>query len=138
MQFCNDNGIEIPYFCYHPAMSTPTNCRMCLIELGFHAKDRATGDLQYDEEGNAVVMWGRKPATSCNTQMGPGMFVKTHRSSEQIKTAQQGVLEYMLVNHPLDARSAIRPRSIRCKSGPTNTALKARDSKWRKATARNA
>jgi NADH-quinone oxidoreductase subunit G len=102
LEFCNDNGVEIPYFCYHPAMSAPTNCRMCLIELGFHAKDRATGELQYDEDGNPVIMWGRKPATSCNTNMGPGMFVKTHRTSPQIKTAQQGVLEYMLVNHPLD------------------------------------
>ncbi|MFK7969626.1 MAG: 2Fe-2S iron-sulfur cluster-binding protein [Bacteroidia bacterium] len=102
LQFCLDNGIEIPYFCYHPAMSAPTNCRMCLIDLGFHAKDRATGELQYDEEGNPKIMWGRKPATSCNTDMGPGMFVKTHRTSDMIKTAQQGVLEYMLVNHPLD------------------------------------
>lgn len=102
LQFCLDNGIEIPYFCYHKEMSTPTNCRMCLIELGFHARDRATGDFQYDEEGKPQINWGRKPATSCNTTLGPGMFVKTHRSSQEIKTAQQGVLEYMLANHPLD------------------------------------
>lgn len=102
LQFCLDSGIEIPYFCYHKEMSTPTNCRMCLIELGFHARDRATGEFQYDEEGNPKINWGRKPATSCNTTLGPGMFVKTHRSSPQIKTAQEGVLEYMLANHPLD------------------------------------
>jgi NADH-quinone oxidoreductase subunit G len=102
LQFCLDNGIEIPYFCYHPAMSAPTNCRMCLIELGFHARDRATGEFQFDEEGNPQVNWGRKPATSCNTNLGPGMFVKTHRTSEQISKDQKGVLEYMLANHPLD------------------------------------
>ncbi|MEZ4850598.1 MAG: 2Fe-2S iron-sulfur cluster-binding protein [Bacteroidia bacterium] len=102
LQFALDNEIEIPYFCYHPAMSVPTNCRMCLVEVGYHSKDRATGELQYDEDGAPIVMWGRKPATACNTPVVPDMFVKTHRTSEQIKIAQQGVLEYMLINHPLD------------------------------------
>lgn len=102
LQFALDNGIEIPYFCYHPAMSTPTNCRMCLVEVGFHAKDRATGELKYDEDGKPIIQWGRKPATACNQGVSDGMYVRTHRSSEQVKTDQQGVLEYMLVNHPLD------------------------------------
>ena len=102
LQFALDNQIEIPYFCYHPAMSTPTNCRMCLVEVGFHAKNRATGELQYDENEKPVIQWGRKPATACNTNLSDGMYVKTHRSSETIKKDQQGVLEYMLVNHPLD------------------------------------
>lgn len=102
LQFALDAGVEIPYFCYHPAMSIPTNCRMCLVEVGFHMKDRATGEYQFDDEGNPVIQWGRKPATACNTPVSEGMFVKTHRSSEVIKTAQEGVLEYMLINHPLD------------------------------------
>jgi len=102
LQFCIDQGIEIPYFCYHPAMSVPTNCRMCLVEAGSHARDRATGEYQYDEDGNPVIMWGRKPATACNYPLSDKLYVKTHRSSDVIKKAQEGVLEYMLVNHPLD------------------------------------
>ncbi len=102
LQFAIDNGIEIPYFCYHPAMSIPTNCRMCLVEVGFHEKDRQTGEFKYDDEGNPSIRWGRKPSTACNTPVVPGMFVKTHRSSDQIGDAQKGVLEYMLINHPLD------------------------------------
>lgn len=102
LQFALDQGIEIPYFCYHPAMSSPTNCRMCLVDVGFHAKDRATGEFQFDEDGKPVIMWGRKPNTACNTPVGDKMFVKTHRTSEAIATAQKGVLEYMLINHPLD------------------------------------
>lgn len=102
LKFALDQNIEIPYFCYHPAMSIPTNCRMCLVEVGYQGRDRATGELQVDEAGNPIVNWGRKPATACNTPMVDGMFVKTHRTSEQIKTAQEGVLEYMLINHPLD------------------------------------
>ena len=102
LQFAMDQGVEIPYFCYHPAMSIPTNCRMCLVDVGHHMKDRETGEFQYDEKGEPVVRWGRKPATACNTPLADGMIVKTNRSSEQIDTAQKGVLEYMLVNHPLD------------------------------------
>lgn len=102
LQFAIDQGIEIPYFCYHPAMSIPTNCRMCLVEVGHHMKNRETGEFQFDEEGKPVVRWGRKPATACNTPLADGMIVKTNRSSETIDTAQKGVLEYMLVNHPLD------------------------------------
>ncbi|MEM7656061.1 MAG: 2Fe-2S iron-sulfur cluster-binding protein [Bacteroidota bacterium] len=102
LQFALDQGIEIPYFCYHPSMSVPTNCRMCLVEVGNHARDRASGEYQFDEEGNPIIQWGRKPATACNTPVGDKMFVKTHRTSETIKVAQAGVLEYMLINHPLD------------------------------------
>ncbi|MDX2247503.1 MAG: 2Fe-2S iron-sulfur cluster-binding protein [Bacteroidia bacterium] len=102
LQFALDQDIEIPYFCYHPAMSIPTNCRMCLVEVGYQSRDRATGEFQFDENGKPVVNWGRKPNTACNTPLTDGMFVKTHRSSEMVKTAQQGVLEYMLINHPLD------------------------------------
>ncbi|MFM2376074.1 MAG: hypothetical protein RLZZ165_1171 [Bacteroidota bacterium] len=102
LQFALDHGVEIPYFCYHPAMSIPTNCRMCLVEVGYPATDRATGALKYDESGELIVNWGRKPATACNTPLAPNMVVRTHASSAAVKTYQQGVLEYMLINHPLD------------------------------------
>ncbi len=102
LQFAIDHGIEVPYFCYHPAMSIPTNCRMCLVDVGFQTKDRATGEWQVDDNGQPMIMWGRKPNTACNTPVGDRMFVKTHRSSPEIKKAQEGVLEYMLINHPLD------------------------------------
>lgn len=102
LQFALDNGVEIPYFCYHPAMSIPTNCRMCLVEVGWPAKDRKTGELKLDENGEPVVNWGRKPATACNTPLSPDMVVQTHQSSPRVHDMQKGVLEYMLVNHPLD------------------------------------
>jgi NADH-quinone oxidoreductase subunit G len=102
LQFALDHGVEIPYFCYHPAMSIPTNCRMCLVDVGFPATDRATGALKYDESGQLIVNWGRKPATACNTPLSPNMVVKTSASSATVKEYQEGVLEYMLINHPLD------------------------------------
>lgn len=102
LQYTFGTDVEIPYFCYHPAMSVPTNCRMCLVEVGFHRRDRATGNWVFDENQHPVIDWGRKPATACNTTVSEGMFVKTNRTSEVVRVAQQGVLEYMLVNHPLD------------------------------------
>lgn len=102
LQFALDNGVEIPYFCYHPAMSIPTNCRMCLVEVGWPAKDRKTGEVKLDDKGEPVINWGRKPNTACNTPIGPGMVVRTNRTSPEVKKMQESVLEYMLVNHPLD------------------------------------
>jgi len=102
LQFALDNGVEIPFFCYHPAMSIPTNCRMCLVEVGWPATDRKTGEPKLDDNGQPVINWGRKPNTACNTPISPNMVVKTGRSSAQVKEMQAGVLEYMLVNHPLD------------------------------------
>ncbi|HHG84479.1 MAG TPA: 2Fe-2S iron-sulfur cluster binding domain-containing protein, partial [Bacteroidetes bacterium] len=102
LQFALENGVEIPYFCYHPAMSIPTNCRMCLVEVGWHAKDRKTGELKLDENGEPIINWGRKPATACNTPLAPDMIVETGQSAARVSDMQKGVLEYMLVNHPLD------------------------------------
>lgn len=102
LQFAMDNGVEIPYFCYHPAMSTPTNCRMCLVEVGFPAFDPVTKQPILDEKGEPKINWGRKPATACNQDLSNGMVVRTHKTSEVVEKAQKGVLEYMLTNHPLD------------------------------------
>jgi len=102
LQFCIDNGIDVPYFCYHPEMSAPTNCRMCLVEVGFMQRDRETGQLVMGDDGQPKIMWGRKPATSCNQDLVPDMVVKTNQTSAVAEKAQKGVLEFMLINHPLD------------------------------------
>lgn len=102
LQYTFGTDVEIPYFCYHPAMSVPTNCRMCLVEVGYQRKSRETGELVFDDNQKPVIDWGRKPATACNTTISEGMFVKTNKTSEVVQKAQEGVLEYMLINHPLD------------------------------------
>ena len=77
---CERNGIYIPRFCYHPRMTPVGMCRMCLVE----------------------VDTGRGPALqpSCVVPVAPGMTVYTE--SEATKKAQDGVLEFLLINHPLD------------------------------------
>ncbi|NBV13298.1 MAG: (2Fe-2S)-binding protein [Sphingobacteriia bacterium] len=102
LQFALDQGVDIPYFCYHEGMSIPTNCRMCLVEIGNPVIDRATGQPVLDENGQPSISFVHKPLTSCNLDLSPGMVVKTEATSPKIKKAQAGVLEFMLVNHPLD------------------------------------
>jgi len=71
-------GVYIPHFCYHKKLSIAANCRMCLVEV-----EKAP-----------------KPLPACATPATEGMKVKTH--SEMAVRAQQGVMEFLLINHPLD------------------------------------
>ena len=79
LQAAEKLGIEIPRFCYHDKLSVPANCRMCLVEI----------------EGGPP-----KPAASCAMACGDGMVV--HTDSEMAKKARKGVMEMLLINHPLD------------------------------------
>ena len=78
LQACQKLGIEIPIFCYHEKLSIAGNCRMCLVEV----------------EGNP------KPVASCSVPCSEGMKVKT--TTTMVKKARNGVMEFLLINHPLD------------------------------------
>jgi len=71
-------GIDIPRFCYHKKLSVAANCRMCLVDI----------------EGNPT------PQPACSTLSSAGM--KVHTKNEKAKTAQKAVMEFLLINHPLD------------------------------------
>jgi NADH-quinone oxidoreductase subunit G len=78
MDAANKLGVYIPHFCYHKKLSIAANCRMCLVEV-----EKAP-----------------KPLPACATPVSDGMKVHTH--SEMAVKAQQGVMEFLLINHPLD------------------------------------
>ncbi len=82
-------GIEIPRFCDHPALEPAGACRQCLVEVS--APDR---------EGKLRPM--PKPQVSCSVELTEGMVVKTQETSEVAKSAQEGIMELLLINHPLD------------------------------------
>jgi NADH-quinone oxidoreductase subunit G len=79
-------GIAIPRFCDHPLLDPVGACRQCLVEV--------------TDMGNGRGM--PKPAASCTTTVMPGMVVKTQLTSVVADKAQQGVMELLLINHPLD------------------------------------
>jgi NADH-quinone oxidoreductase subunit G len=73
-------GVEIPRFCDHPYLDPVGACRQCIVEV----------------EGQ------RKPLTACTTPVNEGMVVRTQHTSEAARQAQVGMLEFLLINHPLD------------------------------------
>ncbi|MEK9879467.1 MAG: NADH-quinone oxidoreductase subunit NuoG [Paracoccaceae bacterium] len=87
IQACEVAGVEIPRFCYHERLSIAGNCRMCLVE---------------------VVGGPPKPAASCAMQVrdlrpGPeGQPPEVKTNSPMVKKAREGVMEFLLINHPLD------------------------------------
>ncbi len=93
-------GKEIPHYCYHPKLSVSGNCRMCLVELGTPAFDRATGKPVPDEKGDPKIMFFPNPVIACATRLTAGMHVKTQ--SDKVKECREAVLEFLLINHPLD------------------------------------
>jgi NADH-quinone oxidoreductase subunit G len=78
IQACEMAGVEIPRFCYHERLSIAGNCRMCLVE-----QEKAP-----------------KPIASCAMPVAEGMVIKTN--TPMVKKARNGVMEFLLINHPLD------------------------------------
>ncbi|MDE2029049.1 MAG: NADH-quinone oxidoreductase subunit G, partial [Alphaproteobacteria bacterium] len=78
LQACEQLGVEVPRFCYHDKLSVPANCRMCLVE----------------------IEKSPKPVASCAMPCGDGMVV--HTDSPLVHKAREGVMELLLINHPLD------------------------------------
>jgi NADH-quinone oxidoreductase subunit G len=78
IQVCDEIGVEIPRFCYHEKLKIAGNCRMCLVEIENMPK----------------------PIASCAMQATDGMNI--HTDSPMVKKAREGVMEFLLINHPLD------------------------------------
>ncbi len=93
-------GKEVPHYCYHPKLSVAGNCRMCLVEMGMPMRDRATGEPVLDENGVQKIGWMPKPAIACNSKVSPGLHIKTN--TKLVKDCRNGVMEFLLLNHPLD------------------------------------
>lgn len=94
------SGVEIPHFCYHPNLPIAGSCRLCLVSVGTPARDRATGELVKNPDGSQKIAFMPKLAIACGTKVSEGMHVITN--SERVVKARQGVLEFILANHPLD------------------------------------
>jgi NADH-quinone oxidoreductase subunit G len=89
----------IPHYCYHPKLSISGNCRMCLIELGMPRLDAARKPV-LAADGKPEISWMPRPQIGCATQIAEGMGIRT--DSPLVKECQKGVMEFLLINHPLD------------------------------------
>ncbi len=94
------HGLEVPHYCYHPKLTVAGNCRMCLVETGMPMKDRQTNQILVEPDGRMKIGWGPKPAVACTTNCAAGLHVRTN--TPVVKDCREGVMEFLLVNHPLD------------------------------------
>jgi NADH-quinone oxidoreductase subunit G len=94
-------GVDVPYYCYHPKLSVVGNCRMCLIEMGMPAVDPATkAPIMDPATGKQKINWIPRPQIGCATNASPGLHIRTN--TPMVKDCREGVMEFLLVNHPLD------------------------------------
>jgi NADH-quinone oxidoreductase subunit G len=99
IEACEQAGSYVPRYCYHKKLSSPGNCRMCLIEMGM-PKLGPNRKPELGADGKPVINWMPRPQISCAQDIADGMGVRTN--SPLAKECQRGVMEFLLINHPLD------------------------------------
>src|ERR1035441_5268676 len=90
---------EVPHYCYHPKLPVVGNCRMCLVEYGMPALGPDRKPI-LNADGSPKISKMPRPAISCATPISPGMEIYTNTPG--VKQMREGVLESLLINHPLD------------------------------------
>ncbi len=101
IEACRQAGKEVPHYCYHPKLSSPGNCRMCLVEMGMPPRPRPGQDPpEPDADGHLPIQWIPRPAIACANTIAEGMGIRT--DSELTRECREGVMEFLLINHPLD------------------------------------
>lgn len=107
LQACQIVGIDVPHYCYHPKLPVAGNCRMCLVEFGLPMMGPDRKPV-LNEDGSAKIAKQVLPydptqprgAIACATPISPGMEI--YPGSPATKQMREGVLEGLLINHPLD------------------------------------
>lgn len=99
IEACTQAGKFIPRYCYHPKLSAPGNCRMCLIEMGMPKMGPDRKPI-IGADGKAEIAWIPRAQISCAQDVAEGMGIRT--DSPMVRECRQGVMEFLLINHPLD------------------------------------
>jgi len=99
IQACNFGKVEVPHYCFHPKLPISGNCRMCLVEFGTPALGPDRKAI-LNPDGTPKISKSPRPAIACATPISPGMEIYTNTPA--VKQMREGVLEFLLINHPLD------------------------------------
>ena len=99
LQACEAAGVTVPHYCYHRNLPIAGNCRMCLVEFGTPALGPDRQPVK-NPDGSLVINKSPRPAIACATPITPGMEIYT--DTPNVKAMREGVLEFLLINHPLD------------------------------------
>jgi len=99
IQACELAKTDVPHYCYHPKLPIAGNCRMCLVEFGTPALGPDRKPI-LNPDGTPKVVKSPRPAIACATPVSPGMEI--YSNTPGVKQMREGVLEFLLINHPLD------------------------------------
>src|SRR5438034_3445826 len=99
IQACAIAKVDVPHYCYHPKLPVAGNCRMCLMEFGTPAVGADRKPI-LNSDGTVKIAKSPRPAIACATPISPGMEIYTNTPA--VKQMRQGVLEFLLINQPLD------------------------------------
>ena len=99
IQACEAAKVDVPHYCYHPKLPIAGNCRMCLVEFGTPALGPDRKPI-INPDGTPKIAKSPRPAIACATPISPGMEI--YASTPGVKQMREGVLESLLINHPLD------------------------------------
>jgi len=99
IEACRQADKFIPHYCYHPKLSSPGNCRMCMVEMGTPRMGPDRKPIT-DPDGRPEINWIPRPQISCAQDVSEGMAIRTE--SPMVTECRNGVMEFLLINHPLD------------------------------------
>jgi NADH-quinone oxidoreductase subunit G len=99
IQACSLAKTDVPHYCYHPKLPVVGNCRMCLVEFGTPVLGPDRKPV-LNPDGTLKIAKSPRPAIACATPVSPGMEIYTNTPG--VKQLREGVLEFLLINHPLD------------------------------------
>lgn len=91
---------EVPHYCYHPKLSSPGNCRMCLVQMGMPPRPAPGEAPKYGADGYQEIGWMPRPVIACANTVAENMGIRT--TGELVEKTREGVMEFLLINHPLD------------------------------------
>ncbi len=100
IEACKMAEKEVPHYCYHTKLSSPGNCRMCLVQMGMPNRPPPGQDPTYEEDGYQKIAWMPRPVIACANTVAENMGIRT--GGELVEECRNGVMEFLLINHPLD------------------------------------
>ncbi len=100
IEACRSAGTIVPHYCYHPKLSAPGNCRMCLVQMGMPPRPAPGQEPKRDEYGYEPIGWMPRAVIACANTISENMGIRT--TGELVEKCREGTMEFLLINHPLD------------------------------------
>ena len=100
IEVCKLAEKEVPHYCYHTKLSSPGNCRMCLVQMGMPNRPPPGDSPRYEDDGYQQISWMPRPVIACANTVTENMGIRT--TGELVEECRNGVMEFLLINHPLD------------------------------------